>query len=1181
MSSYIAGIGASAGGLEALQQFFEHMDSDSGMSFVVVQHLSPNYKSFMSEILSKHTQMNIYEAEHLMEVRPNCIYLIPPKKDIKIIDRILQVTDHESSGLNLPIDVFLTSLAQDVGSKAIAVILSGTGSDGTRGIETIKERGGLVIVQDEQSAKFDGMPSSARLSGYTDHVMTPQAIASFFNSLASRTMQEESTVRLEERESLFSSNQEAELNRIFELLRQLNGIDFTYYKQNSILRRIERRMNLVGQRSLEEYVAVLEGDAKELDALGKDLLIGVTHFFRDTQAFELIEKRVVPAIFHNKSSERQIRIWVAGCSTGEEAYSLAILFHQYALQLDQSYTVKIFATDLDKDAIDFASQGIYPESALKGVPRSILDTYFSQNGEMYTINKEIRKMIVFAPHNLLKDPPFSNLDLVTCRNMLIYLQSDMQQKLLSLFHFALNPNGFLFLGPSETIGRLTNLFSTYERKWNIFQQRQFNVSLTAANDIDLNEHVNNSKVQQMARRGYSNLKEYQTHKKTDDMYTTFVDEHMPPCMLIDENNDVLHLSGNVNPYLVIARGKPSWNIYKLVEAHLAVAIVTAVQKVRQEKRVIYYKDIRVNNSEQSPYIHLAVKPFSANNRKYDKLVLVTFEESSQPTPVKVVDSFEIESNVNQRIVELEQELQRAEESLQATIEELETSNEELQATNEELVAANEELMSTNEELQSVNEELVTVNTEYQYKIQELTDLNNDMDNFLISTKIGTIFLDRNMCVRRFTPVITKEINLLEVDYGRPISHISHNFEYDGILEDAKRVLKTLVPEEKEIQSRSGRWYSMRVLPYRTSDNFIKGIVLTFVDITELKKTNVEMLKLSYAIEQSPSITVIANLDGTIEYVNPKFCEVTEYETSDVLGTSVWELHNWEASSVLPLEVISTLQSGRAWRGELESKHKSGSVYWESVKFLPIKEQTGRLIHYLKISEDISERKHTEELLRKSEMLSAVGQLAAGIAHEIRNPLTALKGFTKLLTTGANNDSYLSIMADELERIEEIVSELLVLAKPQAVDYLPKSLSSVLQDVMILIETQAIIHNVEIINQVQDKLPLVSCVENQLKQVFINVLKNAVEAMPNGGSLIVRAERTEEREVKISFIDNGYGIPEKTLVRLGEPFYTTKNKGTGLGLMVSYKIIENHNGKMNIMSKENVGTTVEIRLPVIP
>ncbi|WP_010498282.1 CheR family methyltransferase [Paenibacillus elgii] len=970
---------------------------------------------------------------------------------------------------------------------------------------------------------------------------------------------------------------ELALQRICGLLNQACGIDFQNYKRSCLIRRIERRIGRLNLTGMEDYARLLADERDELLALGKDLLIGVTHFFRDPQAFETIQKKVIPAIAESRRHERHIRVWVAGCSTGEEAYSLAMLFHQFNERSAEPYSVKIFSTDLDKDAVAAASQGIYPEAAVNILPKPWLRRYFTRYGDLYHIDKDIRKMVVFAHHNMVEDPPFSRLDLIACRNLLIYLQSETQQKVLSTFHFALNSDGFMFLGPSETIGRLMHLFVPYDRKWNIFRQKQPpGPGPVFASEIDRGDpSAPRTRPTAAARRDRRSLKDVQGFMKTDELYTAFVDEHMPPCMVIDENNEVIHLSGNVNPYVTLAKGRPSWNIYKIAEAHLAVAIVTAMQKVRKEKRAVYYQNMKVSGSEPSSPVNLIVKPFSLKNKKFDKLVLVLFEKPEHlGKPVRAADEFEIEPSINHRMIELEQELRQAEESLQATIEELGTSNEELQA-------ANEELMSTNEELQSVNEELATVNSEYQFKLQELTEANDDMDNFLTGTNIGTVFLDTDLCIRRFTPAITKEINLLEVDCGRPLGHISHNFDDNGILSDAQNVLETLIPVDREIRSRSGLWYSMSVLPYRTNDHVIKGIVLTFVDITELKSANEQLLKLSYVIEQSPCVIVIADAEGKIQYANAKFTEMTEFQLAEVAGSPLRELNHWDASETSFEEVWSMLSSGHEWMGELECRRKNGPNYSESVKILPIKDQDGRIIHYLKIAEDITERKQTEELLRKSEMLSAVGQLAAGIAHEIRNPLTALKGFTKLMNSGGQHGNYLSIMADELERIEEIVGELLVLAKPQVVDFLPKSVASILHDVIMLLETQAIISKVTIETDIEDELPLANCVENQLKQVFINVLKNGVEAMPGGGTFLVKAEKSERGGIRISFIDQGCGIPESKLAKLGQPFYTTKNKGTGLGLMVSYKIIENHRGSMTITSKEGIGTTVVIELPEMP
>lgn len=1171
----IVGLGASAGGLEALEVFFDQMPSDTGMAFIVVQHLSPDYKSLMGEILRKYTTMPIFEVEHDMPVQSNRIYLIPPRKIMTIEGGRLQLTASvRHSGIQLPIDTFFRSLAASCGSRAVGIVMSGTGTDGSHGIMDIKEAGGLVIAQDSQSAKFDGMPSSAKMTGNVDAVLSPKQMTEKLLQ-HNRSLGAEVTASDQE---LWTT--EKLLQMIFEKIRQDSGIDFTYYKRNSVLRRIERRMAIHNMPSVEEYMAFLETHREELGALRKDLLIGVTNFFRDAEAFEVVYEKVLPIIFERKSFVKEIRVWVAGCSTGEEAYSIAILLRKFADKMDAPYNIKIFATDLDKESIEYASQGIYSESIIHHLSEEDVDRFFIRDDDMFQISKEIRKMVVFAPQNIIKDPPFRNLDLITCRNMLIYLQPEMQMKALSLFHFALNPDGFLFLGPSETIGRFANQFEPFDRRWNIFSHKHAKRD-RESRDFSMEDRMKQNASNRQTMMTPAPVREQVRHGRLDDLQGTLTEEHLSPGMIVDRNNDVIHLNGSINDYLMLAQGKPSWNVFKMLDPNISLTISAGIQKVREQKKEVVYRAIQIATNHGERQIDMHIKPFSLKNKTYDKYVLILFEEAQlkDTQDFLVLEPMNIDSDIKSRMLELEQELHRAEERLQATVEELETSNEELQATNEELVAANEELQSANEELQSVNEELVTVNTEFQFKIQELTDVNNDMSNFMGSTRIGTIFLDKRMCIRRFTPAITKEIHLLEVDYGRPIEHISHQFKYETLVDDARHVLRTLEPLEKEIQSMDGTWYSMRILPYRTEDNFTSGVVLTFVDITDLKAVNEELLKLSYAVEQSPSMTTIMDVQGLVEYTNPQFTEVTGYSMHEAKGQDIRQYTEWIPGEPMLDDILMTVKSGDVWKGELKSFKKNGEFYWESVKIIPIKDKKGGIIHFVKLSEDISERKNAEEMLRKTEMLSAVGQLAAGIAHEIRNPLTALKGFTKLLSSKENsNPSYIGIMLDELDRIEQIVSELLVLAKPQAIDFVENRLEPILQDVMMLLETQAIMNNVEIRTELLPDLKVL-CVENQLKQVFINVLKNAIEAMPSGGEIQVSMLSGEERNVIVRFRDNGTGIPESKLAKLGEPFYSTKDKGTGLGLMVSYKIIENHQGTIRFESEEGKGTTVVISIPL--
>ncbi|MEK0312354.1 ATP-binding protein [Cohnella sp. 56] len=541
---------------------------------------------------------------------------------------------------------------------------------------------------------------------------------------------------------------------------------------------------------------------------------------------------------------------------------------------------------------------------------------------------------------------------------------------------------------------------------------------------------------------------------------------------------------------------------------------------------------------------------------------------------------------NERIMKLERELWRTEERLRArsrelaaTIEMLRSAQDRLAANDDRLQHANDRLRHANEAVHSLNEELAAVNAAFQSQIRELSELRDDMVNFFESTQIGMVLLDRHLCIRRFTPAITKEINLLEIDCGRPLAHLSHNFGYDRLVEAAADVLEKQTPFEKVIRSKRGVWYNLHIMPYRTTGGEVSGVVLSFVDITELKLYNEELLKLSYALEQSPSLVMITDVKGTVEYVNPTFVETTGFTSLDIRGRRLESLSNWSLADDSYHAVLCTLQAGKVWKGELESVRIDGTYYRESAKLVPITDNDGRTIHYLKLSEDITGLRHAEQMLQKNEMLSAMGQLAAGIAHEIRNPLTSLKGFTKLIASGVAKDSYTDIMMNELSRIELIVGELLVLAKPQVLDFAYKEADVILRDVVMLLESQAHLNNVEILCNFEEHLPPIRCVENQIKQVFINMIKNGIEAMPAGGRISIRAELGADRYLHVRFSDNGPGIPESKLARLGQPFFTTKEKGTGLGLTVCYKIMDNHQGAIRFESEVGRGTRVTVSLPV--
>ncbi len=856
---YVVGIGASAGGLEALETFFSRMPVSDRFVFVVIQHLSPDYKSLMAELLAKHTSMPIHQSEDGAEIRPGHVYLIPRKKNMTIYKRKLFLTEQEH-GLNLPIDIFLRSLAEDLGERAVGVILSGTGSDGTRGIRAIKEAGGLVIVQDGDDAKFDGMPRSAISTGIVDFVLPvgkiPEELGNFVSGHV-RITADPSEARLGGPNSIA---------KIFMLIKRKTGVDLSFYKESTIYRRIERRMGINQIQDVPSYIELLESSPAEITTLYKEILIGVTKFFRDSEAFDVLTNEVIPRIFNHKEAGEPIRIWVAGCSTGEEAYSIAILFAEYAEEHHLRNDIKIFATDIDKDAIEHASYGVYPESIAADASEERLSRYFIHKGENYQIAPAIREMVVFAFHNIFKDPPFRNIDLISCRNLLIYLQPVLQKKVLSNFHFSLTTNGFLFLGSSETVGDLSKYFRTIDTRWKIF-------SFTGEyKPRDLNlippENAWRERTETVDLR--REVAPRQT-RLSEPIYERLIEGFLPPGVIIGENRQVIHVFGNTEPYIKLPSGRIDLDVLKLARAEIAIPLGTAIQEAITADRDTGYADITIVNEQgAAETIQLSVRPLHAgrDGRYFAVLFLPgnPVEASTQPVP-----SFNLEESVSRRIADLESELNYTKENLQATIEELETSNEELQATNEELLSSNEELQSTNEELQSVNEELITVNSEYQKKIEELSELNDDMDNLLSGTAFGTIFLDEDLTIRKYTAPVTDQINIIKTDIGRPFSDLSHNLIYHNLVEDITTVLSGGRSLELEVQNKGGYWFLVKLQPYRSEHENTKGVVLSLIEITERKSAELALLRqhelLMRVLDSNPTAIVMLDYRGRIIYAN--------------------------------------------------------------------------------------------------------------------------------------------------------------------------------------------------------------------------------------------------------------------------------------------------------------------------
>lgn len=850
----VVSLGASAGGLEPLEVFFKNMPEDNNMAFIVIQHLSPDYKSLMDEILGRFTTMAINRVEDSMVVEANNIYLIPAKKEMVIEGGKLMLRDKvQKKQLSMPVDIFFESLARDAGDKAVGIILSGSGSDGSRGVVDIKNMGGLVLVQEPRTAKFDSMPQSAIDSGAADLVIEIEKMCD-----ALFQYRDNPEITKEKQPHLHSAGDE--INGIVALLRDTYKIDFNLYKPGTIIRRIERRMGLKNYADIGSYLGLLHSDEGELNLLYKDLLIGVTSFFRDPEAFAVLENMVLPGLFAEDGNLEK-RVWVVGCATGEEVYSLAIACSEYARQRKQRANLKFFATDVHRESLNFGAIGMYSKASLAGLSPDLLDRWFEKVGEeSYQINAELRRMIVFAEHDVLKDPPFTKIDLLTCRNLLIYMQPAAQRKIISLFHFALNKGGRMFLGPSETLNDLEAEFEIIDKHWKIFAKTR---------DVRLPAHL---RFPLASTLGTPNLVPARPTAGTLHIdqrllraYDSILEKHVSNGFLVNQYHELIHTFGQSRDLLRAPVGRASLDIHAMVEGELKIALAAALQRAERERQTVSYKGVNTKIIPGTSQISVLVDPLA--DKVSDSLYFfIVFQPQITAQTVKSDDqSFDFGEESNQRIHDLEHEIQNLRENLQATVEELETSNEELQASNEELVASNEELQSTNEELHSVNEELYTVNAEYEQKIHELTQMTNDLDNLLNSTAIGTIFLDDTFCIRKFTHAITEVFNVLPHDIGRPIDHISNTIDKKNIPTLLRQVMESGRVHEEEVINRNDRSYLMRILPYVTEQKRVEGIVVTFTDITSRKKAEDEKISLTEQLHHSHKMRALGTLAGGIAH----------------------------------------------------------------------------------------------------------------------------------------------------------------------------------------------------------------------------------------------------------------------------------------------------------------------------
>jgi two-component system CheB/CheR fusion protein len=1190
----IVGIGASAGGLESLELLFSALPKDTGLAFVIVQHLSPDFRSLMDELIARHSEMPVQLAENGMKVEANHIYLMPPRKEMMIRDRHLWLTDKEPHTFSLPIDSFFRSLAQDVGPQAVAMVLSGSGSDGSRGIVDVKRAGGVVLAESPATAKFDGMPLAAAATGVVDHAHSPQDLARLLCGLPPLASAAEE----------HALSEDPAMDAVLRLLRDNFGIDFSLYKMTTVGRRIQRRFELLRLPGLPEYVDHVMTEPEELNRLYHDLLIGVTQFFRDPEAFEAIEREVIPKLLDQVKPDDELRVWIAGCATGEEAYSLAMLLWEAFMARERPLRLKILATDVHQRSLDFASVGIYGEDQLARVRPERLERFFTRRSSGYQITPELRQLIVFARHNVTKDPPFTKMHFISCRNMLIYLQPYAQRSVLSLFHFGLVPGGMLFLGASETPGALNDEFSVVEEHWKVYRKRR---------DVHLLNQVRLPIMRTPTRRPLAPLDLPRTPSVDPLVLATYdqlLDQFMPAALLIDENGGLIDAFAGAEKLLQQRPRRPTSNVLEQLDDELRAVVGGAMQRALKDRRAVSYSGVRVRGPDGEARRTVTVQPLihprtGANN------ILVTLrdtvEDASKLAAEDITPHTPLPAASLERLGTLESELQYTRETLQATIEELETSNEEMQATNEELVASNEELQSTNEELHSVNEELYTVNAEYQHKIGELKELNSDMAHLLEGTDVGTVFLDRNLRIRRFTARIASVFRFQQHDIGRRIGDFSHNIEREQLMDEIDQALSKGAVVEDEVRDRAGTPYFLRILPYRVTQRLnghaqsmetsaIEGVVLTLTDMTALEKERTRVEQLSAIVEWSDDAIMAIDLEGTITSWNRGAERRYGYTAEEVIGQNCRILMAPGSSDELSA-YLGRIANGEAVQHAASlSRHKDGHHTDVSVMLSPIFNRA-RIVGAAVIARDISQLAETQRALEEEQrkvkgLLQRREEFLAMLSHELRNPLSAVLSATTALEEDETRVARCrAVIKRQATHMKRLLDDMLDVSRITTDKFMIQRQSLDLRDVIeTAVESTAPIYLERHIRLVQDvpgrPLP-VQGDARRLTQVIANLLANAAIYSPPQTEVTLTV-RTTDDVITLRVRDQGEGIDPQLQPKIFDLFVQSDQKldrsrgGLGVGLSLAKTIVELHGGTVSVRSEgPGMGSEFEVKLALGP
>ncbi|MDB5228052.1 MAG: chemotaxis protein [Bacteroidota bacterium] len=1177
---YVVGIGASAGGLDAINGLFENMPENTGFSFVIVQHLSPDHKSLMPELLSKHTVMPSVEAEDGMVLKPNHIYLLPSKKFITLQYGKIILQDKVKGPMpNNAVDVFFESLAKDKKEHAIGIVLSGTGSDGTKGIGEIKKHGGIVVVQDPVSAAFDGMPNSAIGTGMADLILTPDVVGEELVQY----MNESPLVK-----SFHAETQKSEfiLRDILLKIRNAINLDFSYYKRPTLFRRLAKRMSELSKLHIQDYHDYLDEHPEEIHIISQDFLINVSNFFRDQEAFEILRTKVIPEIMKNKQPEDNVKAWSVACSTGEEAYSVAILFKEYIDKNNlQDINIKIFATDIDKDALDTASRGVYSRNIAQDVSPEHLSKYFVAEGNTYKIHPDIRKMVVFSYHDIVKDPPFSRMDLISCRNMMIYISPEYQKEILKKLYFAMNVNGYLFLGPSENIGVLKDGVIEIEKKWKIY---------TCVTKIKLSDHDSMFSAVQKRTVSMPKPKNKNALLHIHDIFTeSLLEEFKFGGVFINMDLEVKQAVGNYKEFIDFPETGFNFHLIKMVKPELSIALSIAIRKAISDNKPVVTRDIKLHEADRTKSITIIVKPYLQQKEYLQSFLFVVFKEEEKKdiaVPGEVTPSTDSELNVQ----ELERELIETRTNLQLVIEEVETANEELQSANEEMLSSNEELQSTNEELQSLNEELHTVSAEHQLKIKELTELNDDLNNYFSNSDVGQILVDRKMIIRKFTPSVRRMINLIDTDINRSINDITTKIKNLDLAATIKEVMHSGNTFEKEIMLSDDAIILIRINPYLKQDKNTDGVVVNFIDITETKKLT---SLLQAVFNSSPSAI---NAKRAIRDENNEIIDF-EYIAANTMQE---RMINAAPGSLIGKRVSEFIPAGGS---DLFAHFKKTVETGEPDQYLYFDEKNHRWFEIVlvkmmdglvSISTDVTDKKKAEDVIaqsfenlkKTSSKLADINsqlersnmdllQFASVASHDLKEPLRKIQTFGNILQAKLNDRfkdgeiNYVEKIIKSSNRMQLLIEDVLTLSKlsNQTIKFskvdLNKLLNNIKDDLEISIkETNAVLSI--------GTLPVIDGVPGQMHQLFQNLISNAIKFNNKPEPLVeIMPEPVDDKIAEVLKInpdnylcitikDNGIGFENHFRDKIFGIFQRLNGNefdGTGIGLAICKKIMDNHKG----------------------